>query len=97
MDDCPECGRLNAIEERIKRAVYLVPPPQGDGVKQLKDDAAWMAAQLRERNLWAKRVVDLHDHITAIENAALPMTRIGAISNLRKAYEALFHQPKDAA
>jgi hypothetical protein len=98
MSDCPDCHRLNAIDERLRKFA-----PNGhdeDAVWQLKADAEWMSKQLRGWQQWAVRVVTLQDHIDSLLAAvyALPPKAVAErAERVRQEYEGLFGQPKREA
>jgi len=57
MEDCPDCGRLQEIEDRLKAGVLHT------------EDTKWMIAQIRNYQQWAVKVIDLIDPIHALHVA----------------------------
>jgi hypothetical protein len=103
-NDCPDCERLNVINERIRKLAYIVPTSAGDAVKQLKADAEWMAAQLRGFQQWAARVVALQDHVEALTAATRAESPAQIVAEraerVRQEYDGLFgpgKPPKEGA
>ena len=93
-NDCPDCHRLNAINERLRKLVIVYP----DGaIAQLKADAEWMSTQLRGFQQWAARVVALQDHIDSLTAAADAGVSLKVVAEraerVRQEYEGLFKQP----
>ncbi len=97
-NDCPDCDRLNAINERLRKIGYLVPEGSSEALKQLKADAEWMSSQLRGFQQWAARVVALQDHVEALTTAVraeAPLQTVGQqAERLREEYDSLFNQPE---
>lgn len=98
-NDCPDCDRLNVINERIRKLAYVVPASAGETVKQLKADAEWMAQQLRWFQQWAERVVAVQDHINALDASVRAESPVQFIAEravrVKQEYEGLFKQPTD--
>lgn len=93
---CPDCERLNVIEERLAKVAYMVPHKAADGITELKHDAQWMIKQMRNWQKWGERVFNFADDIERI-SAMLPQE---PRMELRAAYERLFSvvpPPKDPA
>lgn len=107
-DDCPECGKVKAIEERLEKVLIMAPHTAADGIQQLKGDARWLLGQVKWYQKFAKQVVDMQTAVETVAGAVreegkvadLPVKLIDAVIRLELAYTNVFtisDGPKDVA